>query len=152
MIFCAILLLGLIPYGFAEPLQPDPVLELDDLQSARALSLQLRGIVPSAQEMNEIEADGGVDASRLDQWLSSEAFQEQVMRHHRSLFWNSSFANDLENKRLLFTANNTRRWMQFNWGLNQNVLTEDTGVRGSASEHGAVFRICCFDCRVALVC
>ena len=62
----AFFLLGLTFMTFADPLQPTPIVSLDDLQTARALSLQLRGTVPTIKEMTDIEEAGGVDAERLN--------------------------------------------------------------------------------------
>ena len=104
MIIHTLLGLGLGQSALAEPPEPDPVIQLNDRQTARALSLQLRGIVPTMSELMEIEAAGGVDATHLDQWLDSDEFQQQVMRHHQSLFWNATIGNDLERQRLLFTS------------------------------------------------
>ena len=89
----------------AETLTPEPVVELNTLDMARSLSLQLRGVVPTIDEMQQIESIGGIDEGLLNQWLDSEAFEEQVIRHHRSLFWNSAPQNDLEIRRLIFYSN-----------------------------------------------
>ena len=69
---------------------------LSPLRTLRALSLDLRGRLPSEDEMTSVEADGvdadGVDATvdaMVDEWLTTDAFAEQVVRHHRSLLWNN---------------------------------------------------------------
>ena len=41
----------------------------------------------------------------LDEWLASPEFEQQVVRHHQSLFWNSAYQNDLEVRRILFYSN-----------------------------------------------
>ena len=101
MIFHGLFLFVLAQSVFADPLEPDPVIQLDELQTARALSLQLRGTIPTMEELMEIEAAGGVEEDHLDGWLNSENFQQQVMRHHRSLFWNATVSIELEKTRLL---------------------------------------------------
>ena len=108
--------------AFAEPPTPDPVEQLSTLESVRSLSLQLRGVVPSIEEMEQIESLGGIEEALLDQWLSSDEFEQQVIRHHRTLFWNSNFSNDLEIRRLLFNSGNVfyrRLTSQFNRGLSR---------------------------------
>ena len=72
-----------------------------DLQGyVRALSLDLRGVVPTADELRSIEADGEMTEARLTEWLYSTEFEEQVIEHHRSLLWNSLAFNVLNSRRL----------------------------------------------------
>ena len=109
-------------FAFANTLTPEPVVQLSTLETVRSLSLQLRGVVPSVEEMEQIEYLGGIDEALLDQWLSSEAFEEQVVRHHQSLFWNSTFANDFEIRRLVFYSDGVffRKFTsQYNRGLSR---------------------------------
>ena len=72
----------------------------DLLGYARALSLDLRGVVPAQDELMDIEADGEVTDQRLDEWLHSSAFEEQVIRKHRELFWNQLAVNLLPRRKL----------------------------------------------------
>jgi hypothetical protein len=53
----------------------------------RALSLDLRGDVPTADEYR-LAGEQGVDAT-LDAWLWSEGFLERMARLHRDLLWNN---------------------------------------------------------------
>lgn len=58
---------------------------LDDDGYLRALSLDLRGVVPSPEEHARAQTEG-VDAL-VDEWLRTEAFQARVVRRHRELLW-----------------------------------------------------------------
>ncbi len=53
----------------------------------RALSLDLRGVVPTDEEYAEVEAAGEVPESLLDEWLATDDFAWQAVRYHRSLLW-----------------------------------------------------------------
>ena len=57
-----------------------------------------------------------MSVDRIDEWLDSSAFEQQVIRHHRALFWNATVSNDLERKRLLFTSSGVsyRRFVEPN--------------------------------------
>jgi len=78
----------------APALAEAPICPLDDGQTQtptrllRTTSLDLRGIVPDLDEYEQVEASGVPDAM-LDEWLTSPEFTEQVVRMHRSLFWNN---------------------------------------------------------------
>jgi hypothetical protein len=71
----------------------------------RALSLDIRGVVPTEAELEAIEAADGMDESALDAWLSSPEFEATVIAQHRDRFWNSLEVN-LLNKRRIFKRNN----------------------------------------------
>lgn len=61
---------------------------LDGAAWLRALSLDLRGYVPTPDEYAAgVTGDGGVDPAVIDGWLASEDFAWQAVRHHRSLLW-----------------------------------------------------------------
>ena len=55
----------------------------DLLGYARALSLDLRGNVPTPEELEAIESSGEVSSTMLDSWLNSIEFEEQVIEQHR---------------------------------------------------------------------
>ena len=70
----------------------DPfVEEMETLRYLRALSLDLRGTVPSADEIAAVKEAGEVPEAMIDEWLASEAFASQALRHHRKLLWNNIF-------------------------------------------------------------
>jgi len=81
--------------GFAQepPVGEDYLCEPDDAVMSparylRALSLHLRGVVPSEAEYAAAGDSAMVDAL-LDEWLVTEAFTDQVVRRHRDLLWNN---------------------------------------------------------------
>ena len=55
----------------------------------KALSLDLRGVVPTFEEYQEVASSGEVPEAWIDAWLSEEAFAERVVRVHRDLLWNN---------------------------------------------------------------
>ncbi len=62
---------------------------LDPHGYLRALSLDLRGRVPSPEEHAAVEAEGGVSEATIDAWLDSPEFAQRVVRRHRALLWNN---------------------------------------------------------------
>lgn len=85
------LALGLLTPSEAECDDPaecrPPQTRLDDHAYLRALSLDLRGVIPTPEEYAEVEAEGGVSEETLDEWLRTEAFAQRVVRRHRELLW-----------------------------------------------------------------
>ena len=72
----------------------------DILGYARAVSLDLRGTVPTPEELVLIENEGDIPEDLLNDWLDSEAFEQQVIEQHRELFWNTLSINLLNRRRL----------------------------------------------------
>lgn len=60
---------------------------LDGTAWLRALSLDLRGVVPTPEEYAAVAEAGTVDPAIVDAWLASDAFAWEAVRHHRSLLW-----------------------------------------------------------------
>ena len=77
-----------------DPTCPPDGVWLDGDAHLRAMSLDLRGIVPEEDEVSLV--DGEVPESVVDEWLSSPAFAARAARFHRSLLW-----NNVRNVRLL---------------------------------------------------
>lgn len=69
----------------------------------RSLSLDLRGVIPSPEDYEQLEG-GEVPESLIDAWMQTPEFTEQVVRHHRALLWpNVSDIRLLSNRqRLLY--------------------------------------------------
>ena len=84
----------------AGELNPDTADLLDPYQLARAISLDVRGVVPEASEVEQIAASGSFEDAMLDAWLESEEFEAQVIEHHRSLFWNKAAFTILKTRNL----------------------------------------------------
>ena len=66
----------------------------------RAVSLDVRGVVPSPDELAAIEAAGELDDATLDAWLHSEAFTKVVVAKHQERFWNALEINLMNSRRL----------------------------------------------------
>ncbi|MGE0790884.1 MAG: hypothetical protein AB7S26_34740 [Sandaracinaceae bacterium] len=58
---------------------------LDDHGFFRALSLDIRGRVPTVEEYARMESEGY--EAQLDEWLTGEDFAQRVVRRHRALLW-----------------------------------------------------------------
>ena len=89
----------LLTWVHANELSPIKADDLDVYQIARAMSIDLRGVVLSSDEIDELQSSGDVEDTLLDEWLYSEEFEEQVIRFHKTLFWN----------KLSFQVNGSRR-------------------------------------------
>lgn len=60
---------------------------LDPHGYLRAVSLDVRGVVPSPEEHASVDAAGDVPPELLDEWLLSDDFARRVVRRHRELLW-----------------------------------------------------------------
>ncbi|HIA02032.1 MAG TPA: hypothetical protein EYN06_05740 [Myxococcales bacterium] len=63
--------------------------ELDRYGYLRAISLDIRGVVPTVEEYNTLDQLDGVPDSMIDEWLASDEFAERAVRRHRALLWNN---------------------------------------------------------------
>lgn len=66
---------------------PEDTPELDRWSYLRSLSLHLRGTIPTVDEYEVLDALDTVPEALLDEWLASDDFVDQVVRHHRELLW-----------------------------------------------------------------
>lgn len=73
--------------------------ELNPHRQLRALSVQLRGVVPSLEEHAIVDLWGEVPQSLVDEWLASEEFAQRVVRLHRDRLWNNISNVNLFNSR-----------------------------------------------------
>ena len=86
---------------------------LDGQALLRSVSLDLRGSVPSPNEANRLTAGETVD-DLIDEWLDSDAFAEQVVRHHRALLWpNVSDIRLLSNRQRLVYDSEIRGYWRY---------------------------------------
>ena len=90
-----------------EAICQDPGKDLDPHRQLRALSLQLRGVVPTVDEHATVDLYGEVPDVLIDEWLGSEAFGDQVVRMHRGLLWNNVSNVNLFNARSGMTRSRT---------------------------------------------
>lgn len=109
-----IALVGLLiaPAALADELMDEgicqePGKDTDPHRQLRALSLQLRGVVPTLEEHAVVDLYGEVPESLLDEWLSSEEFASRVVRLHRGLLWNNVSNVNLFNARSSFVRSRT---------------------------------------------
>jgi len=108
ILFAATLLATLV--GSSEASVPNEALmcrpdepRMDKFAYLRALSLDIRGDVPTYEEYAELAKNySDVPDAWIENWLSSEAFVERAVRAHRSLVWNNLEAVRLGNYRQNF--------------------------------------------------
>lgn len=58
-------------------------------RALRALSLDLRGVVPELAEYELVEGETEVPVEVVEEWLASPEFAARVVRLHRDLLWNN---------------------------------------------------------------
>jgi hypothetical protein len=87
--FLLALALSAAPTSHASELSPYLAPERTLLEHARAVSLDVRGVVLTLDEVEAIRTAGELDDATLDSWLASEGFADQVVRHHQTLFLNN---------------------------------------------------------------
>jgi hypothetical protein len=70
---------------------------IDKYQLLRRLSLDLRGHIPTWEEYQALDAQGGVPDALISQWLSGDDFRVVMRRYHEDLFWPNLSAVALNN-------------------------------------------------------
>ena len=78
--------------------------ELDKYGYLRALSLDLRGNIPTLEDLATLDNQADVPDALIDRYLSSDEFVSQVVRRHRDLLWNNVSNADILNFQTLFTT------------------------------------------------
>ena len=61
----------------ATPAEPSVIVQLEGAELARRISLDLRGVTPTLDELERAEADGVDDL--VDEWLEDERFEERLV-------------------------------------------------------------------------
>lgn len=90
---------------------PQVMDELEGAELLRALSLDLRGVVPTAEEYAALQ-DGAVTDDQILALLDSPEFAWQVVRHHRQMLWpNVSDIRLLSNRQRLKKTSD--RWYRY---------------------------------------
>jgi hypothetical protein len=80
-------------------------IRLEKHRYLRAMSLDLRQQLPNLEEYARLsEGESSIDEI-LDGWLSSEAFGDRMVRHHRSLIWNNLSSVPLMSAKSLLVVN-----------------------------------------------
>jgi hypothetical protein len=117
------MLLWMLTALAVEPATCPPAEELAETERwMRAVSLDVRGVIPSPEDYQQITTPGELPEDLLDSWLASDAFVEQAVREHRGRFWNR-FGNTLQ------FADNRNRFRRTNGVL--WVQARASGYRGS---------------------
>ncbi|MEE2786990.1 MAG: hypothetical protein VX589_06595, partial [Myxococcota bacterium] len=144
----------------------------------RALSLDLRGTVPTVAEVSEVEAAGTVDSAIVDDWLDSPEFVTQAVRFHEKLLWNNVDNINLmaANVRLARTNPEQLHWIrgramryrgvtapcrnepaEFRGTNGTEIVTDENGVEGYVevvpywSVDGQPIKVCAFDAQPHMV-
>lgn len=89
---------SLLALGASDPWADAATLDLHAY--VRAVSLDVRGVVPTADELDTIEAAGELPDALLQEWLRSDGFTEGVVSRHRERFWNNLDISLLNERRL----------------------------------------------------
>ena len=71
----------------------------------RSVSLDIRGHVPTVDELTQLEESGTLSDEILDQWLTSPEFEKQAIDYHRGLFWNKLSTQVIQKRRLSRISN-----------------------------------------------
>ena len=74
--------------------------ELDVYEIARAISLDLRGKALDETELEALATTEEINDALIDSWMQGSDFEEQVITHHRSLFWNKVWFSPNPDNRL----------------------------------------------------
>ena len=86
---CTLSATALADPGASEPTCPIVDSDLDPYRYLRALSLDLRGVIPGPEDYAVVDEEGEVPEWLIDDWLDEPAFADRVVRLHRDLLWNN---------------------------------------------------------------
>lgn len=75
------------PRGDAQDACRPEIAEMDKYSYLRALSLDLRGVVPTMEEYESLEGVDDVPEALINEWLASDEHAARVARHHRTQLW-----------------------------------------------------------------
>ncbi len=82
----ALVPLSTVPADTPEWCPPETV-EPDLTRVFRALSLDLRGTIPTLEEYEALPEDGSIPEALIEDWLASEEFVQRVTKRHGELLW-----------------------------------------------------------------
>jgi len=86
------------------------VAQLDRYQYLRALSLDLRGVVPTVEEYEALDDLDDVPSEWIEEWMQTAGFGDRVVRRHRELVWPSVGNVRLVTFRRRFRTTDDRWW------------------------------------------
>jgi hypothetical protein len=88
LIFLALWMLGSTSYASGDNESCEPLQDaLSPTEYLRALSLDLRGELPSLDDLQAVEASGQVDPAMIESMMETPEFAWQVVELHRTLLW-----------------------------------------------------------------
>ncbi len=80
-----LILVSLMQFAYAQDQCSTQGQMLSPLAYLKALSLDLRGELPSEAEISLVESQGQVPSDLIDDMLNSDAFAQRFVRYHHSL-------------------------------------------------------------------
>jgi hypothetical protein len=83
----AILLPGTVASEDPDPACRPEAPRLDPHEYLRALSLDIRGVVPTMDELELVDGMDDVPVEWIEEWLAGDEFAARVVRRHRELLW-----------------------------------------------------------------
>jgi len=106
----ALICLALPGVAVADPICPDSPPGLDKHRYLRALSLDLRGTVPSMEEHDALDTLDDVPDAWIDEWLATDAFADRTLRLHQDLLWLPIVGDEVINRRSALSRSGDRHW------------------------------------------
>ena len=91
--------------------------ELDLNSTLRAISLDVRGRVPTPEEYAALAGQTDIPEALLDEWLNSEDFITRAVRWHRELLWNNITNLTVTSFRMGLTRTAEGLWYRRSQGL-----------------------------------
>lgn len=117
--------------------------ELDLPTTLRAISLDLRGRVPTPEEYAALDGQADIPEALLDEWLDSEDFITRAVRWHREMLWNNITNQTLTSFRMGLTRTAEGLWYRRALGLAyrglENAPCRDTPAQFDAD--GAIVTV-----------
>jgi hypothetical protein len=101
-------MMGKLPGDWS--LQDEIVGGLNPERYLRALSLDLRGTLPTLEEYDDLLENNHINASVIGEWLQSDRFAQQLTRLHHGWLWNNVENLNLYNNRANLRTSQGRYW------------------------------------------
>jgi hypothetical protein len=88
--------------------------ELDIHQALRAISLDIRGVVPTDEEYAALDGQTDIPEATIDAWLDTEEFVQRAVRWHREMLWNGLGAMNFTSFRFGISRDSNQLWFRSN--------------------------------------
>lgn len=95
----------------------------------RAVSLDVRGKPPTADEYALLTEDGEIPDEVLDAWLSSPEHADRVVRMHRDLLWNNLQRSEYLGRGQRLSSDRNGLWSRRSGRLDEILRGANTGCR-----------------------